>query len=73
MDEAPGSRFVDFDVNGPLNNPKSNLYNRVLGDPVKGFFHESPLAQARKFPKDKSSRHHDGHATPPTVPDGTGT
>ena len=57
-DEAPpGSRFVDFDVTGPLNNPKSNLYNRVLGDPMKGFLHDL-LTPKPKTPKDKSSRHH---------------
>ena len=73
-DEEPqGSRFVDFDVTGPLNNPKSNLYNRVLGDPMKGFLHDL-LSPKMKTPKDKSPKHHDvTPAAPPAAPAATGT
>ena len=29
-DEAPGSRYIDFNVAGPLNKPRSDLYQRLL-------------------------------------------
>ncbi len=66
-DEAPGSRFVDFDVTGPLNNPKSNLYNRVLGDPMKGFLHDF-LSPKSKTPKEKFLKPRGDTPTPPPVP-----
>ena len=68
-DEAPGSRFVDFDVTGPLNNPKSNLYSRVVGDPMKDFLHGF-LGTKPKTPREKpSKRPPDSAATPsPAAP-----
>ena len=69
-DDAPGSRFVDFTVTGPLSNPKSSLYNRLLGDPMKGFLHDL-LAPKPKTPKEKFLKHHPDPSPPPASPGGT--
>ncbi len=34
--DAPGSRYIDFDVTGPLDKPTTNLFDRVLAGPSTG-------------------------------------
>ncbi len=65
-DEAPGSRFIDFDVTGPLSNPKSNLYNRLLGDPVKGLLHDMFAPKTKN--KDKTPKHRPDTLSPTPSP-----
>ena len=65
-DEAPGSRFIDFDVTGPLGNLKSNLYNRLLGDPMKGLLHD--MFSPKPKNKDKSPKYHLDSPSPAPSP-----
>ena len=68
-DEAPGSRFIDFDVTGPLGNPRSNLYNRLVGDPVKGLL-QSVFSPKPKT-KDKSPKRHPDAPSPAPISSST--
>ncbi len=35
-DEMPGSRFIDFDIKGPISKPSNNLYQRMLPNTING-------------------------------------
>ncbi len=64
--EAPGSRFIDFDVTGPLNDPKSNLYNRLLGNPVKELLNN--IFSSKPKNKDKPPKHRPELSSPTPSP-----
>ena len=51
--EAPGSRYLDFDVTGSANDPKCNLYDRALAGPMKGLL-DNLLAPKAKNPRNKN-------------------
>ncbi len=50
--EAAGCRYLDFDVTGPADDPKSNLYDRLMAGPMKGLL-DNLLAPKSKNPKNK--------------------
>ena len=49
-DEAPGSRYLDFEVTGTGDEPKCNLYDLVTAGPMKGFL-DNLLAPRPKTPR----------------------
>ncbi len=51
--EAPGCRYLDFDVTGPAADPKSNLYDRITAGPMKGLL-DNLLAPKTRNPKNKT-------------------
>ncbi len=48
--EAAGCRSLDFDVTGPADDPKSNLYDRLTAGPMKGLL-DNLLAPKSRNPK----------------------
>ena len=54
-DDPPGSRYIDFDVTGPLSKPSTNLFDRVLAGPSTGLLQNllapKPKRQHPKLPK----------------------
>ena len=62
--EAPGSRYLDFDVTGSADDPKSNLYDRAMAGPMKGLL-DNLLAPKVKNPKNKNRER---EAKPPPAP-----
>ncbi len=65
--EAPGSRYLDFNVTGPASDPKSNLYDRLMAGPMKGLL-DNLLAPKTKNPKNKNREH---EAKPQPAPGST--
>ena len=70
-DEAPGSRYLDFDVKGRLDDPKSNLYDRMMAGPMKGLLDNLLAPPKPKIPKDKRHKHDDKPRPDPSAPEGT--
>ena len=64
--DAPGSRYLDFDVTGPASDPKSNLYDRMTAGPMKGLL-DNLLAPKTRTPKNKN-RDREAKALPPPGP-----
>jgi hypothetical protein len=64
-DDAPGSRFIDFTVTGPLSKPSTDLFDRVLSGPMNGLF-ENLLAPKPKNRIKRNPKHMDN---PTPVPD----
>ena len=60
---TPGSRFIDFDVTGPVAKPKTDLYKRILVPEVSDLL-QSFLSSKPKTPKDKFLK----RATPSPLP-----
>ena len=46
-DEAPGSRYLDFDVTGTRDDPKCNLYDRLTAGPMKNLFDNLAAPRAK--------------------------
>ncbi len=63
---APGSRFIDFDVTGPLNKPTTNLFDRVVAGPGNGLL-QNLLAPKPKKPRPKSAKTGE-QPSPPATP-----
>ena len=67
-DEAPASRYVDFDVAGPLNKPTSNLYQRLVPDAVNdllsGLLHRRPKHPKENVPPKDDEDEEPGLAVP---------
>lgn len=65
-DEAPGGRFVDFKIGGPLNKPTNNLYQRMLPNTVNGLL-DSLLHPKSRHAKPKP--HPEAEPLPPPTDD----
>ena len=66
-EDAPGCRYIEFDVTGPLSKPSTNLFDRVLAGPSNG------LLQNLLAPKPKKARNRlpkPPGQTPPPAPAG---
>ena len=63
-DEAPGSKYIDFKINGPINRLTSNLYQRLMPDSLEGlldnFLRPHPKRAKQKPPE------MDDEPSPPT-------
>ena len=64
---TPGSRFIDFDVTGPISKPNTNLYKRILAPEVNDLL-QSLLSPRQKTPKEKFLK----RAAPAPSPEGPG-
>ena len=64
--DAPGSRFIDFDVTGPASKPNTNLYKRILAPEVTDLL-QSLLSPKQKTPRDKFLKRA-APASPPEPP-----
>ena len=62
-DEAPGSRYMDFDITGTLNKPKSDLFAKVLQGSANSLL-ENLFAPKKKH--EKKAPKHDESSQPPT-------
>ncbi len=62
--EAPGCRYVDFDVTGTLAKPKSNLLTKVLAGTAGGLLQN--LFAPRKKHEKKDTGHSENQSPPPT-------
>ena len=65
--DAPGSRYIEFNVTGPISKPNTNLYKRLLAPQVNDLLQS--LLSKPKTPKEKFLK----HPAPPTEPPEDGT
>jgi hypothetical protein len=51
--DAPGARFIDFTITGPLEKPSTDLFDRALSGPLNGLFQNllNPKPRRPKKPK----------------------
>jgi hypothetical protein len=51
--DAPGARFIDFTITGPLEKPATDLFDRALSGPLNGLFQNllNPKPRRPKKPK----------------------
>jgi hypothetical protein len=60
-DFAPGSRFIDFTITGPLSKPSTDLWDRALSGPLNGLFENMLSPKPRNGTKKPARR----NPTPP--------